>query len=122
MEEYKEDENKKEINTEEIENNNERNSTNKNEEAIEDQLELKMPYIQTTLLIYELINLEYETRGTNIKLIEKSGMRKDRYSSLAYNYYVQCELERDLRKPSTSLKKEDILEAYRKLNKKPTTY
>ena len=41
MEEYKEDENKKEINTEEIENNNERNSTNKNEEAIEDQLELK---------------------------------------------------------------------------------
>ena len=88
----------------------------------QDQLELKMPYVQTTLLIYELINLEYETRGTNIKLIEKSGMRKDRYSSLAYNYYVQCELERDLRKPTTSLKKEDILEAYRKLNKKPKTY
>ena len=55
-----------------------------------------MPYIQTTLLVYELINLEYEIKGVNIKIKEKSGMRKDRYSSLAYNYWVQCQLERDL--------------------------
>ena len=59
-----------------------------------EQLQYKMPYIQTTLLIYELTKLEHEIKGTNIKIIEKTGMRKDRYSSLAYNYWVQCQLER----------------------------
>lgn len=59
---------------------------------------LKMPYIHTTLLINELINLEYESKGTVVKVYEKSGMRKDRVSSLGYNYYVQCQLERKLDK------------------------
>lgn len=59
---------------------------------------LKMPYIHTTLLINELINLEYESKGTVVKVYEKSGMRKDRVSSLGYNYYVQCQLERELSK------------------------
>ena len=59
---------------------------------------LKMPYIHTTLLINELINLEYESKGTVVKVYEKSGMRKDRVSSLGYNYYVQCLLERNLSK------------------------
>lgn len=83
----------------------------------------KMPYIQTTLLIYELINLESEIKGVNIKIKEKSGARKDRYSSLAYNYWVMCELEHNL------LKKEDkgfSIESYAKslgkLNKKPILY
>ena len=58
-----------------------------------EQMQYKLPYIQTTLLVYELINLEYEIKGTNVKITEKSGMRKDRYSSLAYNYWVQCQLE-----------------------------
>lgn len=62
----------------------------------EEQLMYKMPYIQTSLLVYELINLQYEVKGTNIRIKEKSGMRKDRYSSLAYNYYVMTQLESKL--------------------------
>ena len=60
---------------------------------------LALPYIHTTLLMHELIELEYKTVGTDIKVYEKSGMRKDRVSSVAYNYFVQQELERKLRKP-----------------------
>lgn len=65
----------------------------------ENKLKMQLPYIHTTLLINELINLEYEAKGTNIKIFEKSGMRKDRVSSVGYNYWVQCQLESKLRKP-----------------------
>ena len=49
---------------------------------------LKLPYVQTTLLVNELINLEHEVRGTNIRIYERSGMRKDRYSSIMMNYKI----------------------------------
>ena len=52
-----------------------------------------MPYIHTTLLINELVNLRYEELGGKVRVYERSGMRKDRYSSLAYNYYVATQLE-----------------------------
>jgi hypothetical protein len=65
-----------------------------------EKIKLQLPYIHTTLLINELINLEYETKGVNIKVYEKTGMRKDRVSSVGYNYWVQCQLERKLKKPS----------------------
>lgn len=64
-----------------------------------DKIKLQMPYIHTTLLLNELINLEHEAKGTYIKVYEKSGARKDRVSSLGYNYYVQCQLEQKLSKP-----------------------
>lgn len=64
----------------------------------DERIELSMPYINTTLLINELINLRFEMSGENVKLSERSGMRKDRYSSLSYNYYVANQLEKDLRK------------------------
>ena len=67
-------------------------------------LELKLPYIHTTLLINELINLEYETKNSVIKVKEKAGMRKDRYSSLSYNIFVAKELERE----ATLSQKNDI--------------
>ena len=87
------------------------------------QIMYKMPYTQTTLLIYELINLESETKGLNTRVFEKSGMRKDRYSSLAYNYWVQCELERELlNKPKNTLGLNDFAKGIRKLNKKPIMY
>lgn len=54
---------------------------------------LQLPYINTTLLINELINLKYEPKGNMIKVYEKSGFRKDRYSSLAYNYWLVTQLE-----------------------------
>jgi hypothetical protein len=88
-----------------------------------EQMQYKMPYIQTTLLVYELISLEYEVKGTNIKITEKSGMRKDRYSSLSYNYWVQCQLEREmLSKPKNGFDINDYANKMRKLNKKPNTY
>lgn len=54
----------------------------------EQRVDAKMPFVQTTLLVNELISLKYEVNGLNIKLKEQSGMRKDRYSSIAYNNYV----------------------------------
>ena len=69
---------------------------------LSDQTELTLPYVNTTLLINELINLQYEDSNGLIKITEKSGMRKDRYSSLSYNYWVACQLEKNIRKRSSS--------------------
>ena len=73
-----------------------------------EQIKYKAPYIQTTAAINDLIGLEHEVSGQNIRVYEKPGARKDRYSSMAYNYYVQCQLERDL-KPKSSGSVEDCL-------------
>lgn len=84
-----------------------------------EQVCYKMPYVQTSLLVTELTKLEYEVKGANIKIKERSGMRKDRYSSLAYNYWVQCQLElKVLRKHNVSFNIRD----YARLNKRPITY
>lgn len=63
-----------------------------------EQSKIILPYIQTTLLINELVNLQHEISGDKIKIYEKHGMRKDRYSSLEYNYYVALQLEQQLNK------------------------
>ena len=65
------------------------------------QAMFKIPYIQTSLMINELVNLDHEVKNGNIKIIEKSGMRKDRYSSLAYNYWVLNQIMRN-KKPKQS--------------------
>ena len=65
------------------------------------QTKLKIPYIQTTYLIDELVNLTYETSNNLIKLKERPNMRKDRVSSCMYGWYVIQELRKDL-KPKTS--------------------
>lgn len=70
--------------------------------SAQDKMKLQMPYIHTTLLINELINLQSETKGVNIKVKEKSGMRKDRFSSLEYNWYVCTLLEKKLNKAKHS--------------------
>lgn len=64
------------------------------------QVDMRMPYIQTTLLINELINLTYDTNNGLIKVKERTGMRKDRYSSLQYGYALLQELSKGL-KPKT---------------------
>lgn len=58
----------------------------------------ELPYIQTTLLINELTKLQHEESGGKVKIYEKAGMRKDRYSSLSYNYYVAVQLENKITK------------------------
>lgn len=63
-----------------------------------DKVQLQLPYINTTLLVDELTKLQHEESGGKIKVYEKSGMRKDRYSSLSYNYYVAMQLEQRMSK------------------------
>lgn len=58
-----------------------------------EKLELQMPYINTTLLVDELTKLQHEESGGKVRIYERTGMRKDRYSSLSYNYYVAIQLE-----------------------------
>lgn len=58
-----------------------------------EKLQVKMPYVHTTLLIDELTKLLHDETGGKVKVYERSGMRKDRYSSLSYNYYVATQLE-----------------------------
>ena len=65
-----------------------------------EQAKLKMSYIQTTFTVYELIKLDHEVKNGNIKVKEVEGMRKDRYSSIAYSYWCACQLELKL-KPKT---------------------
>ena len=67
----------------------------------QEQAKIKMAYLQTTMAIYELIKLKTFTKGVNITVKESYGMRKDRYSSMAYNYWCACQLEREL-KPDTT--------------------
>lgn len=65
-----------------------------------EKAQLMLPYLNTTLLVNELINLKYEPKkGSLIKVSEKSGFRKDRYSSLSYNYWLVTQLELELSKP-----------------------
>lgn len=57
-----------------------------------EQAYLKAPYVQTSFMVNELINLDHEVKGTNIKIKERPGMRKDRFSALEYNYMLCQEL------------------------------
>lgn len=73
-----------------------------------EKLKILLPYINTSLLVDELVNLQYEEKGGQIRLYEKSGKRKDRYSSLAYNFYVAQQLETKInRRANNSIKTED---------------
>lgn len=66
--------------------------------SIEDQQRRMYPYFQTSALVNELINLEYDVRsGGNIRIHEVGTTTKDRYSSLAYCNYYANELEKELR-------------------------
>ena len=66
-----------------------------------EQVMLKISYTQTTYAINELVNLEYEFKNGNFRVYEKSGMRKDRYSSLAYSYWCITQISRN-KKPVIS--------------------
>jgi hypothetical protein len=64
-----------------------------------EKIKFQLPYIQTSLLINELINLEYQTKDNLVKVHETSGNRKDRFSSLEYNFFVSTAIELKSRKP-----------------------
>lgn len=62
----------------------------------EEQFLLEAPYYQTSSLINEMVNLDYEVVNGKIRVQEASGARKDRYSSVAYANYIASEIERDM--------------------------
>jgi hypothetical protein len=63
--------------------------------TLEDKLRMKAAYINTSLAVNELINLETEVKGNYIRVKEKSGYRKDRFSSLSYNIWLANILEKE---------------------------
>jgi len=66
--------------------------------STEDQVFFQAPYYQITALINEMVNLDSEIINGKTKAVEKSGMRKDRYSSVLMGYAIANELERKLKK------------------------
>lgn len=70
--------------------------------SLTEKVKMKIPYVQTTMAIYEMVKLEHEVKDGNIKVKEVSGMRKDRYSSIAYSYWCACQLELKLKPKNTS--------------------
>lgn len=68
-----------------------------------------MPYIGTTLLIDETVKLQYEDAGGGkVRVYERSNMRKDRYSSLSYNYWVSIQIEQQQAKKQALCIGDDI--------------
>lgn len=81
--------------------------------SVSEALDYKLPYIHTSLLINELVNLEYEARNNVVRVKEKPGMRKDRYSSLSYNIYVAKILEREKALSNQKKPIEDLVFGFR---------
>lgn len=75
--------------------------TNKNflKKDAEEQANLLATYLHTSSLQHELINLENQIHNGYIRLKEKPGKRKDRYSSCSYGVYLLKILEKNLKKP-----------------------
>ena len=89
-----------------------------NKLPLQQQVRLKIPYIQTSLMIEELINLEHDIVNGLVKVKERSGMRKDRYSALQYAYYAAQELSRKLKPKNNNT---DLLKMV-SLSKKPKSW
>ena len=68
----------------------------------QERLQLSLPYLHTSLLIDEVVKLQHEESNGRVRIFERAGMRKDRYSSLAYNYYVATKLETRIQKRENS--------------------
>lgn len=65
---------------------------------VETQLFHERPFLETVALINEMISLEYTVQNQTglIKIEERTGARKDRYTSVSYgNYFIEL-LEQDL--------------------------
>lgn len=84
-----------------------------NKLALEDKIRLKLPYINTTLLINELVSLQYEDHNGMVRVKEKGSMRKDRYSSLSYSVEIGKQLEKDYINRKNKRSMQDIIFQYR---------
>jgi hypothetical protein len=64
--------------------------------SAEERLKIEMPYIQTTIMVNETINLEYTINNGKIRVQEVGKARKDRYTTLAYGNWFIGMLEQDI--------------------------
>lgn len=66
----------------------------------EQRAEYLRPYVLTSILKEQLLNLREETEGVNIKLKQANkGIKKDKVSSLGYGvYYIKQEEENKKKK------------------------
>lgn len=65
--------------------------------AVEDQVLFEAPFYQISAFVNEIVNLDYTLLNDKIKVKERSGARKDRYSSVLYANYIAGEIEREHR-------------------------
>ena len=70
----------------------------------EEQARMLKPYVQTTVMVNELINLEGQIYNGFVRIREKGSNRKDHYSSLGYGNYLAKILESDLKKKKSERK------------------
>lgn len=77
----------------------------------EEQLRYLSTYTQASLMINELVDLEYDVSGANIKIKEVGSATKDRYSALAYVNYVAGEIEKEAIEESDSGGFDDYIHA-----------
>lgn len=64
----------------------------------EEQARMLRPYVQTTVMVNELINLEGQIYNGFVRIKERGTRRKDHYSSIGYGNYLAKILESDLKK------------------------
>ncbi len=86
----------------------------KNYNKLSDNLktQLRVPYYLTSSLIDEFINLDHEIVNNLIKVKEKPGMRKDKYSSALYNWAI-CDQIRLKQKKKRSSSTADITKLFK---------
>ncbi len=65
--------------------------------AVEDQVIFEAPFYQISAFVNEIVNLDYTLLNDKIKVKERSGARKDRYSSILYANFIAGEIEREHR-------------------------
>lgn len=68
----------------------------------EETVKIRAQYIQSKMLVTQMINLEQTSSSGFIKLEEPSGMRKDRYMSLGYAMYFIKSKESELASSANS--------------------
>lgn len=84
--------------------------TKQKDVSMEDEVNALLPYMQTTLLINELMQLEAEVSGNNIKLKPiSSTKRKDRFSSLTYGLWWCVRYLEDRNKKNLDSSMEDLM-------------
>lgn len=67
------------------------------------------PYLQTTLLMNEAINLSMTLSAGNIKLVEPTGARKDRIVALMMGNYYASFLDKDLLRDTNNVNDQDAI-------------